>query len=299
MKQRTQAAASEKLREYNARRKKKYRRRRKTAVYLILLLLVCVVCLILSLTVFFNASQIKVSGNSRYTEAQVVKASGVETGDNLLRMSKSAIKEKILKALPYVSEVQVVRELPSTVTIKVVEAEPSCCCLVGEHRWALLSKELRVMEITSVEPETTPVLSGITLDITDEGETAKADSEISEKILLDLLTILKENDIININNIVFTSPISVNMKLEGRVTAKLGGDSDLDYKVRMVKTWINGSLPSVGEWTIDVTSGDKLYAGRGSPSSSEGSGSEGEGSSEGDASSEGDGSSEGESEGSE
>lgn len=282
MKQRKQATASEKLREYNARRKKKYKRRRKTAVYLILLLFVCVVCLILSLTVFFNVSQIKVAGNSRYTVSQVVKESGVENGDNLLRMSKSSIKEKILKALPYVSEVQVIRELPSTVTIKVTEAEPSCRYLVGENRWALLSKELRVMEITSVEPEETPVLSGINLTVPEEGETAKADSDISEKILLDLLTTLKENDIININSIEFTSPISVSMRLEGRVTAKLGGDSDLDYKVRMVKTWINGSLPSVGEWSIDVTSGDKLYASRGTVSSSEQSGSgESENSSEG------------------
>ena len=269
MKQTTQTAASEKLREYNARRKKKYKRRRKTAVYLILLLFVCVVCLILSLTVFFNTSQIKVSGNSRYTVSDVVKASGVEKGDNLLRMSKSEIKAKILKTLPYVSDVQVIRELPSTVTIKVREAKPSCCYLIGENSWALLSEELRVMEKTSVEPETTPVLSGITLSVPEAGETAKADSEISEKILRDLLTILKENDIININSIVFTSPISVSMKLEGRVTAKLGGNSDLDYKVRMVKTWINGSLPSVGEWTVDVTSGDKLYAGRGAPSSPE------------------------------
>lgn len=281
MKQRKQENASEKLREYNARRKKKYKRRRKTAVYLVLLLFVCVVSLILSLTVFFNASEIKVAGNSRYTAAQVIKASGVEKGDNLLRMSKSKIKDKILKELPYVSDVLVIRDLPSAVTIKVTEAEPSCRYLVGEHRWALLSQELRIMEITSVEPEETPILSGINLSVPDEGETAKADSEISEKILLDLLTTLKENDIININSIEFTSPISVNLRLEGRVTAKLGGDSELDYKVKMVKRWISGSLPSVGEWSIDVTSGDKLYASRGAPQSSEESGSgEGENSSE-------------------
>ena len=282
MKQRAQAAASDKLREYNARRKKKYKRRRKTAVYLVLLLFVCVISLILSLTVFFNASEIKVSGNSRYTVSQVIKASGIEEGDNLLRMSKSKIKEKVLKALPYVSDVEITRELPSTVNIKVFETEPSCCYVVGENRWALLSEDLRVMEITSVEPETAPTLRGLNIDIPEEGETAKADSDISEKILRDLLTILKENDIININSIEFTSPISVSMKLEGRVTAKLGGDSDLDYKVRMVKTWINGSLPSVGEWTVDVTSGDKLYASRGSLSSSGESGSgEVENSSEG------------------
>ena len=282
MKQRAQSTASEKLREYNARRKKKYRRRRKTAVYLVLLLFVCVVCLILALTVFFNTSQIKVSGNARYTVSEVIKASGVETGDNLLRMSKTKIKEKILKELPYVSDVQVVRELPSTVTIKITEADPSCAYLVGENRWALLSQELRIMELTSVEPEGTPVLRGIVLEVPAAGETAKAESEISEKILLDLLTTLKENDIINVNGIEFTSPISVSLRLEGRVTAKLGGDSDLDYKVRMVKRWIDGSLPSVGEWSIDVTSGDKLYASRGSLSSSEESGSgEGDNSSEG------------------
>ena len=269
MKQRTQSTSSEKLREYNARRKKKYKRRRKTAVYLLLLLFVCVISLILSLTVFFNASEIKVSGNSRYTVSQVIKASGIEEGDNLLRMSKSKIKDKVLKALPYVSDVEITRELPSTVKIKVIETEPACCYMTGENRWALLSETLRVMETVSEPPEGTPVLSGITLDVPDEGETAKADSEISEKILLDLLTILKENDIINIDSIVFISPINVSIKLEGRVTAKLGGDSELDYKVRMVKTWINSSLPSVGEWSIDVTSGDKLYASRGAPSSSE------------------------------
>ena len=288
MKQTTQTAASEKLREYNARRKKKYKRRRKTAVYLLLLFFVCVVCLILSLTVFFKTSQINVRGNSRYSASQVVKASGVEKGDNLLRMNKTKIRESILKKLPYVSEVQVVRELPSTVTIKIKEAQPACRYLAGENRWALLSQELRVMEITSAETENVPVLSGITLDIPAEGETAKADSDISEKILLDLLTILKENDIINVDSIVFTSPINVSMRLEGRVTAKLGGDSDLDYKVRMVKTWISGSLPSVGEWTVDVTSGDKLYAGRGVASSSEESAPEESGSASEDGSEDGD-----------
>ena len=103
MKQRTQSTSSEKLREYNARRKKKYKRRRKTAVYLLLLLFVCIICLILSLTVFFNASEIKVSGNSRYTVSQVIKASGIEEGDNLLRMSKSKIKEKIFMFLNIIS----------------------------------------------------------------------------------------------------------------------------------------------------------------------------------------------------
>lgn len=262
MKQNSQKNASDKLREYTARRKKKYKRRRKAAVYLVLLLFVCIICLILSLTVFFNASQIKVVGNSRYTPEQIVTASGFETGDNLLRMDKAEMTESILKTLPYVSDVRIIRELPSTVTIKVTETAPACFYEVGENRYALLSDSLRVMEIVNVEPETTARLSGIVMTIPDEGEIASAETDISEKILLDLLTILRENDIIITNNITFTNAINVSFGTADRVTVKLGGNSDLEYKIGMVKAYLNDCLPSVGEWTIDVSSGDKLYAGR-------------------------------------
>lgn len=262
MRQNSQKNASDKLKEYTARRKKKYKRRRKTAVYLVLLLFVCVVCLVLSLTVFFNASQIKVAGNSRYTPEQIVTASGFETGDNLLRMDKEEMAENILKALPYVSDVRVIRELPSTVTIKVTETTPACFYEISENRYALLSDALRVMEIVNVEPETTARLSGIVMTVPDEGEIAAAESDISEKILLDLLTILRENDIIITNNIMFTNAINVTFGAADRVTVKLGGNSDLEYKIGMVKTYLNDCLPSVGEWTIDVSSGDRLYASR-------------------------------------
>ena len=257
-----QRNASEKLREYNSRRKKKYKRRRKTMVYLILLLFVCVVCLVLSTTVFFNTNEIKIVGNSRYTAEQVVTASGVKNGDNLLRMNKEKIKSRIISELPYASDVRIIRELPSSVTIKITEADPMCRYLVSEGCYALLSDTLKIMEITSVENENTTLLSGVMLNISEEGKIAAADSDISQKILLDLLTMLKENDIINITEIRFMSAINTSLIIEGRVTVKLGGNADLDYKLKMVKAYLTNSLPSAGDWTVDVTSGKKLYASR-------------------------------------
>ncbi len=257
-----QRNASEKLREYNSRRKKKYKRRRKTAVYLVLLLFVCVVCLVLSTTVFFNTNEIKIVGNSRYTAEQVVTASGVKNGDNLLRMNKDKIKSRIISQLPYASDVRIIRELPSSVTIKITEAEPMCRYLIGEERYALLSDTLKIMELTTVENENTALLSGVTLNISEEGKIATTDSDISQKILLDLLTMLKENDIINVTEIRFMSAINTSLIIEDRVTVKLGGNADLDYKLKMVKAYLTNSLPSAGDWTVDVTSGKKLYASR-------------------------------------
>ncbi len=257
-----QRNASEKLREYNSRRKKKYKRRRKTAVYLLLLFFVCVVCLILSVTVFFNTNEIKVVGNERYTVEQIITASGIKNGDNLLRMNKEKISDRIVSKLPYASEIRIIRELPSSVTIKVTEAKPMCKYLIGESRYALLSDALKIMEITSVDYENVATLSGVALGVGEEGEIAATESDISQKILLDLLTMLKQNDIINITEIRFLSAINTSLVIDGRVTVKLGGNTDLDYKLKMVKKYLTDSLPSAGDWTLDITSGDKLYVSR-------------------------------------
>lgn len=214
------------------------------------------------MTVFFNTEQIKVVGNQRYTAEQIVTASGIKNGDNLLRMNKDRISNRILSKLPYASQVQIIRELPSSVTIKVTEATPMCKYLVGDSAYALLSDELKIMEITSVDYENVASLLGIMLAIGEEGEIASADSDISQKILLDLLTLLKENGIINITEIRFLSAIDTRLVIDQRVTVKLGGNTDLDYKLKMVKTYLTDCLPSAGDWTLDVTSGEKLYASR-------------------------------------
>lgn len=263
--------SSEKLREYNARRKKKYKRRRKTAAYLVLLFVACLICLILALTVFFNTNEIRVVGNERYSLDEVITASEIETGDNLLRMNREKIYEKIKSRLPYISEVKIIRELPSTVVIKVTETGPACAYITGETQCALLSDNLTVMEKMPIEMTDAAILRGVNLTVPGIGETAVVDSDISEKILRELLTNIRKNGILNVTEIDFVSPINVNMTVGDRLLVKIGSGTDMDYKTKMVKTYIEDCLSSTGQWSIDVSSGKKLYASRVviKPSSSE------------------------------
>lgn len=83
--------------------------------------LAVVVALTMGATVFFQVETVAVSGNSRYTEEDVVKASGIQTGDNLFRMNKLQIKQQILQQLPYMEDVVIRRGLPSTILITVSE----------------------------------------------------------------------------------------------------------------------------------------------------------------------------------
>ena len=101
------------------------RRRRGRGRFGPLFKLLCAVAVVLALTVgatvFFRVETVVVSGNSRYTQEEVVAASGIELGDNLYAMNKFHIQQQIREQLPYIAEVSIQRGLPSTILIQVAE----------------------------------------------------------------------------------------------------------------------------------------------------------------------------------
>lgn len=89
--------------------------------------LLCVVAAIAALTVgatvFFRVETISVSGNQRYTQEDIIAASGIQIGDNLYALNKVRIGRNIRTQLPYVGELSINRALPSTIVIRVTEWE--------------------------------------------------------------------------------------------------------------------------------------------------------------------------------
>lgn len=79
------------------------------------------VALTMGATVFFQVETVAVTGNSRYSQEEIIKATGIQTGDNLFRMNKFQIAHQVLQDLPYVEEVTIRRSLPSTIVITVKE----------------------------------------------------------------------------------------------------------------------------------------------------------------------------------
>ena len=79
------------------------------------------VALTMGATVFFQVETVAVTGNSRYSQEEIIKATGIQTGDNLFRMNKYQIAHQVLQGLPYVEEVTIRRALPSTIVLTVKE----------------------------------------------------------------------------------------------------------------------------------------------------------------------------------
>ena len=121
-------------------------RRRGRSRFGFLLKVLCVLTVLVALTVgatvFFRVEQVVVSGNSRYTQEDVVAATGIQLGDNLYRMNKFQINQEVRQALPYVNELNIVRKLPNTILITVTE-------------WDAVAQILPTAEvITEVDEET-------------------------------------------------------------------------------------------------------------------------------------------------
>lgn len=108
----------------SARNNRRHRRRgrgRFGPLFKVLCALAVVVALTMGATVFFQVETLAVSGNSRYTEEEIIQATGIQTGDNLFRMNKFQIKQQVLQKLPYVEDLLIRRGLPSTIVIHVTE----------------------------------------------------------------------------------------------------------------------------------------------------------------------------------
>ncbi len=73
----------------------------------------------------FTIKEIRVTGNQYVTAAEVIRASGIRRGDNILLLNEDKVKARVqadyrLK-LRYVA-----REMPATVVLSVTEREPCC-----------------------------------------------------------------------------------------------------------------------------------------------------------------------------
>jgi len=119
--------------------------------------------------------EIAVSGTKHYTVEQIVKASGIADGDNLLTLSKAQISGKILAQLPYVESVRVGIRLPDTVLLEIVEADVVYSVASQDGNWWLVRADGLVVEKTNAaDAQGHTQLLGVKLDKPSVGKSAVA-----------------------------------------------------------------------------------------------------------------------------
>lgn len=121
------------------------RRGRFRLLYKAVSMLAVAAAVIIACVVFFRINEVSVAGNTHYTAQEIIEASGIQTGDNLIALSKSRVASAIRSKLPYVEAVSIQRLLPDGVLLTVTERVAAASLDTDEGRW-LISSGGRLLE---------------------------------------------------------------------------------------------------------------------------------------------------------
>ncbi len=208
-------------------KRRKKRRSRGKIVLAVLLLVAVAVFIALSLTVFFNISQVKVKGDSRYTAEQIIKESGIRVGDNMFLLNDGKIEQILTEELPYLASVDLNRTLPDKLVIAVKEVKPEYAfntddgyLLVGNNKALELVEELPA-GVALIECETEDYEIGKTFSI---GERSEVFQKVSEAI--------KDNSLSNITMIDINDTTKITLVYDNRLTLEFGSMEDLNKKMK-------------------------------------------------------------------
>lgn len=207
------------------------------AVALMCLLLVAVLCF----TVLFKTKSVAVKGNSIYAPEKIIEASGIKAGDNMLVSMFFGVENKIEKALPYVLEADVDRNLNGNVVITVKPAVADRCFKNGE-KFVYSCAEGKVLEVADNPLENGIVISGVNLSGFTPGEKLSLSDERSEKLVSQIVQ-SAANHKLTVNSIATDAEFKfVDVIVNGKYLVHLMNDSDIDYKLLHISDSI-GRIP--------------------------------------------------------
>lgn len=237
-------------------RKRKRGRRRFGPVFKLLCFFAVAVALTVGATVFFRVETIAVTGNSRYTQEEIVAATGIQTGDNLFRMNKFQLERQVEQALPYIEDVRIRRGLPSAILITVSEWDAVAKIAGGEGDW-LISVGGKLLEPAPADSAVMTV-SGLTPLMPQTGRQLAVSQEEAPRLeaLLSLLAVLKEKGLAQDMSTAQISATRITLRYQDRFDVKLPLNGDLFYKMDVLLKMVADLDQRVGEvasGTLDLT----------------------------------------------
>ena len=198
-------------------REKKVRKKKHYLVRFLIIAGVIAAMIVFITSSFFDIKHIDVTGNSYYTDEEVINMANVTKGKNIFfHAGKSEIKDR-LSANSYFSDIKVSRKLPNTLVIHVTERKQVAALVYG-NKYVVIDVNGRVLRITEVEPEVT-VLKGLTLSKMEVGEKVKAVEKQTLSTTLKMINSMKKGDFyfkkIDVSNLIIKAYITDTLVVKG------------------------------------------------------------------------------------
>lgn len=213
------------------------------------------------LSPLFNISEIKVTGNEKITENQIISLSGIQLGDNIYKTNKKEVVSKI-KQNAYIENIDLKRNLPNKIELNVEERKATYM-LEFSNSYVYINNQGYILEI-SQEKIYGQIIVGFTTGTDQIYEGNRLCNEDLEK--LDM--VLKIMDSANRNNVsTLITKIDIYNKTDYKLiledenkTAHLGDASNISTRILYLKSILEHEKGKKGEIFINGDlSKDKVY----------------------------------------
>ena len=254
-----------------------------------------VIFLILSTTVFFKINTITVKGSSIYTAEEICTASGIKSGNNLIRTNMSKAAANIENTLTYIETAELKRSFPSGVVITVSPCRETISAEY-EDGFCLLSEKGKVLKTSETPfPDTIVIYGARTKPVTEELAETEASSgtgnvtsatEKDEAVMEDsgettpiptvgshfectkanrteifyhLVNIAKSSFAGLANDFDMTDHHNISCIYDGRITVEFGAVTELDYKIKLASEILKDKIGKKTEGTLRMLSGGASF----------------------------------------
>lgn len=208
----------------------------------------------------FNIASIVVSGCEKYTEDEIIEISKIELGMNLYSASKAQIRENISE-LPYIEKVEIFKEYPSTLSIKVTERNGKYVAYAKDSsQYVKVDSNGYILEVINVANISEDIiLFGINFeDIIELGQKI-TDMELKKVITYEKIKKIYDDQKINqkITSVEFKNT-NVILSLNDKLNVILEDNSELEYKISLLDTILKELDGKAG--VLNMTLDNPTYA---------------------------------------
>ncbi len=214
-----------------------------------------ILAMIFVMSVFFRVSDIRVEGNTHYSDEEIIRAIDIEEGDNLFFFDRFAALSRVFAKLPYIEEVSIERSLPNKVMISVSESQALAYIVLGDEHWTI-DHSCKILGKANEDElgSLIPILgmSPGTLLIGERLTAVDGDNELVDYLAEVLYQLEARGLHRDVQWIDFSNKNHVSFKYTDRFTVELGDAYETEHKFNMLVSALS-QLKTGDVGTIDVS----------------------------------------------
>lgn len=243
---------------------KRTRRRKKNIPLYVFLIIILVLTIgvLLSVTLLFNVDKINVNGDVDYSKESVIKASGIEIGDNMVRLDAKEAEQRILSSMVYIEEADIKKQYPDTLQINLKKCVPSASVEYA-NGYLLISAKGKILDSVTQSQSDIPVIKGLEPKNFRLGEYLISTDEQKTDIYMQILEAVSEIKSHKVTTVDISDKYAMKLNFDGKIDFELGNANDIAYKLNLANTVLRdigkdkkGTMVMVGANQISFRTND-------------------------------------------